>query len=80
MPSMCDFRGFVDAGHLMSYGADIRELRQNAYRDEQARGFIDFLGLFTGNSLAELLLCLPTDSGGAHLDNCRHVIDAAEHR
>ena len=59
--------------HLVKFGADIRDLRQNAYRDEQARGFIDFLGLITGNPLADLLLGLPTDSGGAHLDNAEHL-------
>ena len=30
MPSMCDFRAFVDAGHSMSYGADIGELYRRA--------------------------------------------------
>jgi len=59
--------------HLVRFGADVRDLRQNAYRDEQARGFIDFLGLITGNALEELLLGLPTDSGGAHLDNAEHL-------
>ncbi len=59
--------------HLIKFGVDIRDLRQNAYRDEQARGFIDFLGLITGNPLAELLMGLATDSGGAHLDNPQHL-------
>ena len=55
--------------HLFRFGADLRNLRQNAYRDEEARGFIDFLGLITGNPLEELLLGLPTVSAGATLDN-----------
>jgi hypothetical protein len=59
--------------HLVKFGADLRELRQNAYRDEQARGFIDFLGLITGNPLEELLLGLPTVSAGATLDNPEHL-------
>ena len=59
--------------HLVKFGADIRDLRQNAYRDEQARGFISFLGLISGNPLADLLLGLPTDSGGAHLNNAEHL-------
>ncbi|HVP49444.1 MAG TPA: carboxypeptidase regulatory-like domain-containing protein, partial [Bryobacteraceae bacterium] len=59
--------------HLFKFGADIRDLRQNAYRDEQARGFISFLGLISGNPLGDLLLGLPTDSGGAHLDNAEHL-------
>ena len=59
--------------HLLRFGADLRDLRQNAYRDEQARGFIDFLGLITGNPLEELLLGLPTVSAGATLDNPEHL-------
>jgi hypothetical protein len=59
--------------HLLKFGVDIRDVRQNAYRDVQARGFIDFLGLITGNALEELLLGFPTDSGGAHLDNPQHL-------
>jgi len=59
--------------HLFRFGADLRELRQNAYRDEQARGFLDFLGLITGNPLEELLLGLPTVSAGATLNNPEHL-------
>ncbi len=59
--------------HLFRFGADLRNLRQNAYRDEEARGFIDFLGLITGNPLEELLLGLPTVSAGATLDNPEHL-------
>ncbi len=59
--------------HLFKFGADLRNLRQNAYRDEQSRGFIDFLGLITGNPLEELLLGLPTVSAGATLDNPEHL-------
>jgi len=59
--------------HLFKFGADLRDLRQNAYRDEQSRGFLDFLGLISGNPLGDLLLGLPTDTGGAHLDNAEHL-------
>ncbi|MBZ5596461.1 MAG: carboxypeptidase regulatory-like domain-containing protein [Acidobacteriia bacterium] len=64
---------YTHGRHLAKFGADIRDLRQNAYRDEQARGFISFLGLISGNPLADLLLGLPTDSGAAHLDNAEHL-------
>ena len=40
---------YTHGRHLVKFGADLRDLRQNAYRDEQARGFIAFLGLITGN-------------------------------
>ena len=59
--------------HLVKFGVDFRDLQQNAFRDVQSRGFIDFLGLITGNALAELLMGLPTVSGGAHLDNAQHL-------
>src|SRR4029077_17606292 len=64
---------YAHGRHLFKFGADIRDLRQNAYRDEQARGFIGFLGLITGNPLEDLLMGLPTVSGGAHLDNAQHL-------
>jgi hypothetical protein len=64
---------YTHGRHLVKFGADIRDLRQNAYRDEQARGFISFLGVISGNPLGDLLLGFPTDSGGAHLDNAEHL-------
>jgi len=64
---------YVRGRHLAKFGLDVRILQQNAFRDVQSRGFIDFLGLFTGNSLEELLLGLPTDSGVARLDNPQHL-------
>ena len=59
--------------HLLKFGVDLRDLRQNAYRDEQARGFLDFLGLITGNPLEELLFGLPTVTAVATLDNPEHL-------
>ena len=58
--------------HLIKFGVDLRILKQNAFRDVQSRGFIDFLGT-TGNALAELLQGLPSLSGGARLDNYEHL-------
>jgi carboxypeptidase family protein len=49
--------------HLLKFGVDIRKLQQNAFRDVQSRGLINFLG-FSGNPLAELLLGFPSLSGG----------------
>lgn len=59
--------------HLIKMGADIRLLQQNAYRDVQARGFLQFLGAITFHPLADLLLGLPTVTGGARLDNPQHL-------
>lgn len=50
------------------FGGEIRKLEQNAFRDVQSRGFINFIG-FTGNALSELLQGLPAVSGRARLDN-----------
>ena len=64
---------WVHGSHQSKFGADFRITQQNAYRDVESRGFIDFLGLFTGNALEELLLGLPTDSGIATLNNPEHL-------
>jgi len=56
--------------HLVRFGADVRAIRQDAYRDVQARGFIAFADQgYTGNALADLLLGLPVVTGRADLDN-----------
>ena len=59
--------------HLMKFGFDIRILQENAYRDVASRGFIAFQGIYTGNPLEELLLGLPTDTGGATMNNPEHL-------
>jgi len=57
---------------LVKFGFDLRAVQQNAYRDVQSRGFLNFLGL-TGNALAELLQGLPSVTGAAVLDNHQHL-------
>ena len=59
--------------HLFKYGFDFRILQQNAFRDVEARGFIDFTGELIGNPLEELLLGAPTETGGAVMNNPEHV-------
>jgi hypothetical protein len=59
--------------HLFKFGADFRATQQNAYRDVQSRGLLDFLGLATGNSMAELLLGIVSVSGVAQVDNAEHL-------
>jgi hypothetical protein len=58
--------------HLLKFGGEARLLRQNAFRDVQSRGFLNFIG-FTGNSLAEMLQGFPSVTGGATLDNHQHL-------
>ena len=65
---------WVRGDHLFQLGADFRTLQQNAYRDVQSRGFLNFLDqAFTGNALADLLLGFPALTGGARLDNHQHL-------
>jgi hypothetical protein len=60
--------------HLVKFGFDIRIAQQNAFRDVQARGFLTFTPVaFTRNALADLLIGLPTLTGGAKLDNPQHI-------
>jgi hypothetical protein len=61
--------------HLIKFGADLRSLQQNAFRDVQARGFMAFsdYGQVTGNGLADMLLGFVTYSGGARLDNPQYL-------
>jgi hypothetical protein len=59
--------------HTLKFGGDIRHLQQNAFRDVLARGQLQFLGAFTFNPVADLLLGLPTATFGATLDNPQHL-------
>jgi hypothetical protein len=68
---------WVRGPHLIKGGADFRYVRQNAYRDVQSRGFLNFAGLITGNALADLLLGFPVVTGGGILDNPQKLRAAA---
>ncbi len=70
--------------HLVKFGADIRKIQQNAFRDVQSRGFLTFSAFtldatgrpvpaITGNALADLLFGVPVFTGGAKLDNPQHL-------
>lgn len=63
----------VRGRQIIKYGIDVRYTQENAYRDVEARGFLDFDGIYTGNPLEELLLGLPTDTGGAVMNNPEHL-------
>jgi outer membrane receptor protein involved in Fe transport len=67
-----DTVAWVRGRHLVKAGVDLRRTQQNAYRDEMARGYLSFLGM-TGNSLAEMLMGLPSLTGVARLDNHQHL-------
>jgi hypothetical protein len=60
--------------HMLKMGAEWRHVAQEAYRDVQARGLMQFSQFgFTGNALGDLLLGLPAVSTGALLDNPQNL-------
>jgi hypothetical protein len=60
--------------HLLKAGVEWYGIRQSAYRDVQARGFLTFVQqAFTGNALADVLLGLPALTGIAQLDNPQNL-------
>lgn len=70
MLQLSDTLNWSKGSHLIKIGGEMRALRQEAFRDVQARGFLQFTNqAFTGNALADLLLGLPTVTGGATVDN-----------
>jgi hypothetical protein len=66
---------YARSKHLIKFGFDFRAAQQNAFRDVQSRGFLNFSDQvpITGNALADLLLGLPALTGGARLDNHQHL-------
>jgi hypothetical protein len=60
--------------HLFKVGGEWQAVRQSAFRDVQARGFITFVQQgYTGNALADALLGLPVVTGAARLDNPQNL-------
>ena len=74
MLQLSDSMSWTRGRHLVKAGGDLRLLGQQAYRDVQSRGFLQFTNqAFTGNGLADLLLGLPTVTGGAAVDNPQNL-------
>ena len=65
-----DTASFAQGNHFFEMGVDHRWISQDAFRDVQSRGQINFTNAaYTQNALADLLLGLPTFTGGAVSDN-----------
>jgi hypothetical protein len=65
-----DTASFAQGNHFLEMGVDHRWISQDAFRDVQVRGQINFTNAaYTQNALADLLLGLPTFTGGAIADN-----------
>ncbi|MCA1618784.1 MAG: TonB-dependent receptor [Acidobacteria bacterium] len=77
---LLDTATYTRGRHLFKFGADVRAVQQNAFRDVQSRGFIQFTPFaYTGNSLGDLLLGFPTVTGGARVDNAQHLRSESYH-
>ncbi len=71
---LLDTASYVRGSHLLKFGGDVRVVQQNGFRDVQSRGMLQFTPFaYTGNALADLLLGLPTVTGGARVDNAQHL-------
>jgi hypothetical protein len=70
---VADSATWTHGRHLVKFGFEFRDLQQNAYRDIESHGFLNFTGLLLGNPLEELLLGAPTETGGATENNPQHL-------
>jgi hypothetical protein len=71
---LADTATWARGAHLLKFGGEWYGVRQEAFRDVQARGFLTFVQqAFTGNALADLLIGLPVVTGGARLDNPQNL-------
>jgi hypothetical protein len=66
---VADTMTWTRGNHLVKAGFDGRLIRQEAFRDVQARGTLTFTGAFTGSPLFDLLSGLPTFTTLARVDN-----------
>jgi hypothetical protein len=66
---------YVHGDHLIKFGADIRITQQNAFRDVESRGRLQFspFGQVTFNALGDLLLGFPLLTSVARVDNPQQV-------
>jgi hypothetical protein len=69
---LIDQASWVRNRHILKFGFDIRKLEQNAFRDVQSRGFLNFSG-FSGNALSEMLQGVLSASGYARSDNPQYL-------
>ncbi|HKE57845.1 MAG TPA: carboxypeptidase-like regulatory domain-containing protein [Pyrinomonadaceae bacterium] len=70
-----DNASWTHGDHLIKFGADLRFTQQNAFRDVESRGRLQFspFGQITGNALGDLLLGFPLLTSVAHVDNPQHI-------
>jgi hypothetical protein len=66
---------YVRGEHLIKFGIDFRFSQQNAFRDVESRGRLQFspFGQITGNALGDLLLGFPLLASVARVDNPQQI-------
>ncbi|HEY6659641.1 MAG TPA: TonB-dependent receptor [Pyrinomonadaceae bacterium] len=66
---------YVRGDHLIKFGVDLRFSQQNAFRDVESRGRLQFspFGQITGNALGDLLLGFPFLTSIARVDNPQQI-------
>ncbi|MDQ2856526.1 MAG: TonB-dependent receptor, partial [Acidobacteriota bacterium] len=70
-----DTASYIRGNHLIKFGGDLRFSQQNAFRDVESRGRLQFspFAQISGNALADLLLGFPLLTSVAHVDNPQHL-------
>jgi hypothetical protein len=70
-----DTASYVHGSHLIKFGADLRFAQQNAFRDIESRGRLQFspFAQISGNAIADLLLGFPLLTSVARVDNPEHL-------
>jgi hypothetical protein len=68
---LLDTANLIKGNHIFKFGVDIRFTQQNAFRDVESRGRLQFspFAQITGNALADLLLGFPLLTSVARVDN-----------
>ncbi|PYS69649.1 MAG: hypothetical protein DMF69_16320, partial [Acidobacteria bacterium] len=66
---------YASGDHLIKFGADLRFSQQNAFRDVESRGRLQFspFGQITNNALGDLLLGFPFLTSVARVDNPQQI-------
>jgi hypothetical protein len=70
-----DTATYVHGNHLLKFGGDLRFAQQNAFRDIESRGRLQFspFAQISGNAIADLLLGFPLLTSVAHVDSREHL-------
>ena len=70
-----DTASYVRGNHLIKFGGDLRFAQQNAFRDVESRGRLQFspFAQISGNAIADLLLGFPLLTSIARVDNPQHL-------